>query len=91
MRTKLNQKGEVSRSKFTSCNYFLLSARPGGKNSSIRLSELGSSHGGSMAMNPTSNLEGEGLIPSLAQWVKDLWLKSGMAVAVVKAGGYRPN
>ena len=44
-----------------------------------------------MAMNPTSNLEGEGLIPSLAQWVKDLWLKSGMAVAVVKAGGYRPN
>ena len=35
---------------------------------------FGSSHCGSMVMNPTSNLEDMGLIPDLAQWVKDLGL-----------------
>ena len=34
--------------------------------------------------NPTSLGEDTGLIPGLAQWVKDLelWLRSGVAVAV---------
>ena len=49
--------------------------------------------------NPTRNHEVSGSIPGLSQWVKDwrcrelwcrlqTWLRSGVAVAVVQAGGY---
>ena len=35
---------------------------------------VGSSHGAAVEMNPTTNREVAGLIPGLAQWVKDLVL-----------------
>ena len=41
------------------------------RNSNIELVEIGSSHCGSMVMNPTSTHEDSGSIPGLAQWVKD--------------------
>ena len=40
----------------------------------LKMTVLGSSHRGAVEMNPTSNHEGAGLIPGLAQWVKDLAL-----------------
>ena len=36
--------------------------------------KMGSSYCGTAEMTPTSNNEVEGLIPDLAQWVKDLTL-----------------
>ena len=38
---------------------------------SFKIKSIGSSHCGSAVMNPTSNHENAGLIPGLAQWVKD--------------------
>ena len=40
----------------------------------------GSSHCGSMVTNPTSIHEEAGLIPGLAQWVKDIWHCCGCGV-----------
>ena len=61
-----------------------------------------SSHGGAAETNPTSNHEIAGSIPDLAQWVKDhrygelwcksqMWLGSGLDVAVGEAGSYCSN
>ena len=54
----------------------------GRKNLQVNKSRIipgGSSHHGSVVMNPTSIHEDSGLIPGLAQWVKD----PTVAVAVV--------
>ena len=40
----------------------------------MKIDILESSHCGSAVMNPTSIHEDEGLVPGLAQWVKDLAL-----------------
>ena len=40
----------------------------------IKLQETGSSHCGTAEMNLTSICENTGLIPGLAQWIKDLAL-----------------
>ena len=56
--------------------------------------DIGSSHHGSVEMNPTTTCEDAGSIPDLTHWVKDLtcpelwcksqtWLRSHIAVAVV--------
>ena len=42
----------------------------------------GSSHCGAAEVKPTSNHKVVGLIPGLAQWVKDLALQLGSCVAV---------
>ena len=39
-----------------------------------RTNNLGTSHHGAVETNPTRNDEVEGLVPGLAQWVKDLAL-----------------
>ena len=41
----------------------------------VKKVQSGSSHGGSVEMNPTSSHENTGSIPGLAQWVKDLALR----------------
>ena len=46
---------------------------------------LGSSHRGSLEMNPTSIHEDAGLIPGLAQWVKDLGLPMSCGVVADEA------
>ena len=59
----------------------------------------GSSWHGAVETNLSSVCEDAGLIPGLAHWVKDLvavscgemWLRSGVAVAVVWAGGCTLN
>ena len=62
------------------------------------MSILGSSHHGLVVTNQTSIQEDLGLIPGLAQWVKDrcrelwyrlqMWLGSHVAVAVVLNGSF---
>ena len=47
------------------------SEKRGGKISDIKTNEKVSSHCGSVVTNTTSNHEDVGLIPGLAQWVKD--------------------
>ena len=44
------------------------------KNKTKKETDSWSSHRGSVAKNPTRNHEVAGLIPGLAQWIKDLVL-----------------